>query len=169
MVPYYKKQMAACGTHVYFTPWNSIFSYNTMYVGNYVSIGYNADMVATLSKIIIGDHVVFGPNVYIRGGDHRTNIVGKYVDMIGDDDKLPENDADVVFEGDSWVGMNSTILKGVTIGRGCIVAAGSVVNKSTPRYSIVAGVPAKVVKMRFTPEQIEQHEQILYKNEKLPK
>lgn len=166
MVPYYKKRMATCGEHVCFTPWNSVFSFDTMYLGNYVNIGYNADMVATLSKIIIGDHVMIGPNVSIRGGDHRTDIVGKYVDMVGDEDKLPENDGDVVFEGDNWIGMNSTILKGVTIGRGCIVAAGSVVNKSTPRYSIVGGVPAKVLKMRFTPEQIELHEQMLYNNEK---
>ena len=76
--------------------------------------------------------------------------------------KLPENDEDVIFEGDNWIGMNVTILKGVTIGRGCIVAAGAVVNKSTPPYSIVGGIPAKVLKMRFTPEQIEKHEAILY-------
>lgn len=79
--------------------------------------------------------------------------------------KLPENDQDVIFEGDNWIRMNVTILKGVTIGRGCIVAAGAVVNKSTPRYSIVGGVPAKVLKMRFTPEQIKGHEAILYGKE----
>ena len=76
--------------------------------------------------------------------------------------KLPENDKDVIFEGDNWIGMNSTILKGCTIGRGCIVAAGAVVNKSTPPYSIVGGVPAKVLKMRFTEEEIIEHERILY-------
>lgn len=76
--------------------------------------------------------------------------------------KLPENDLDVVFEGDNWIGMNSTILKGVTIGRGCVVAAGAVVNKSTPPYSVVGGVPAKVLKMRFTKEQIAEHERFLY-------
>ena len=90
------------------------------------------------------------------------NIVGKFVDQVYDDMKLPENDEDVIFEGDNWIGMNVTILKGVTIGRGCIVAAGAVVNKSTPPYSIVGGIPAKVLKMRFTPEQIEKHEAILY-------
>lgn len=79
--------------------------------------------------------------------------------------KLPENDQDVIFEGDNWIGMNVTVLKGVTIGRGCIVAAGAVVNKSTPPYSIVGGVPAKVLKMRFTPEQITEHEAILYRKE----
>ena len=97
--------------------------YPTLYVGNHVSIGYNADFVASRSKIIIKDHVVFGPHVSIRGGDHRVDIVGRFVDTVRDDEKLPENDQDVIFEGDNWIGMNSTILKGVTIGRGCIVAA----------------------------------------------
>lgn len=106
--------------------------------------------------------MVFGPHVSIRGGDHRTDVVGKFVDQVGDAMKLPENDKDVIFEGDNWIGMNSTILKGVTIGRGCIVAAGAVVNKSTPPYSIVGGVPAKVLKMRFTEEEIIEHERILY-------
>ena len=159
--PIYRKKMASCGINVHFDPWSSVFTYQSMYVGSYVSIGYNADFVATRSKIIIKDHVIFGPHVSIRGGDHRTDIVGKYVDTVGDDEKIPDNDQDVVFEGDNWIGMNSTILKGVTIGKGCIVAAGAVVNKSTPPYSLVGGVPARVLKMRFSSEDIVKHERIL--------
>ena len=155
--------MGSCGD--YFSPLDSVFSYENLYVGNNVCIGYHADFISTRSKIIINDHVIFGPNVSIRGGDHRTDIVGCFIDEIKDCDKLPENDADVIFEGDNWIGMNSIILKGVTIGRGCIVAAGAVVSRDTPPYSIVGGVPAKVLKMRFTEEQIEEHEKILYENE----
>ena len=55
-----------------------------------------------------------------------------------------------------------TILKGVTIGRGSAVAAGAVFTKSCPPYSIIGGVPAKVIKQRFTPEEIVKHETILY-------
>ena len=157
--------MGSCGYNVYFSPLDSVFSYENLYVGNNVCIGYHADFISTRSKIIINDHVIFGPNVSIRGGDHRTDIVGCFIDEIKDCDKLPENDADVIFEGDNWIGMNSIILKGVTIGRGCIVAAGAVVSRDTPPYSIVGGVPAKVLKMRFTEEQIEEHEKILNENE----
>lgn len=105
---------------------------------------------------------MFGPHVSIRGGDHRTDIVGRFVDEIKDCDKIPENDQDVIFEGDNWIGMNVTILKGVTIGRGSIVAAGAVVTNSTPPYSIVGGVPAKVLKMRFSDVEIQKHETLLY-------
>lgn len=156
-----KKKMLHCGSNVYFSPFDSVFTYETMHVGNNVSIEYHADFVASRSKIIIGDHVVFGPHVSIRGGDHRFDIPGRYIDTIKDDEKLPENDADVVFEGDNWIGMNVTILKGVTIGFGSIIAAGSVVTKSIPPYSIAGGVPAKVIKKRFDEQAIEEHEKLL--------
>ena len=78
-IPQYKKQMGACGERVFFSPMNSEFIYENMYVGNDVHIAYHADMVASKSKIIIGDYVVFGPHVSIRGGDHRTDVVGEVV------------------------------------------------------------------------------------------
>lgn len=58
-----------------------------------------------------------------------------------------------------------TILKSVTIGRGSIVAAGAVVTKSCPPYSIIGEVPAKLIKMRFSPEQIIEHEILLNESE----
>lgn len=53
------------------------------------------------------------------------------------------------------------ILKGVTIGRGSVVGAGAVVTKDVPPYAIVGGNPAKVIRFRFTKEQIKEHEKIL--------
>ena len=156
-IPRYKKQLLSCGYNVSFSPFDSVFTYYSIRIGNNVSIGYNADFVATRSKIIIGDHVVFGPHVSIRGGDHRFDIPGRYIDSIKDEDKLPQNDMDVVFEGDNWIGMNVTILKGFTIGFGSVVAAGAVVTRSIPPFSIAAGVPAKVIKPRFDRQGLERH------------
>ena len=98
-----------------------------------------------------------GPNLTIITGDHRY-MVGYFIDEIKDEDKLPENDQDVIIEEDVWCGANVTIMKGVTIGRGSIVAAGSVVTKSCPPYSIIGGVPAKVLKQKFSPSEIVEHE-----------
>ena len=67
-------------------------------------------------------------------------------------------DQPVVIEDDVWCGANVTILKGVTIGHGSVVAAGAVVTKSFPPYSIIGGIPAKLLKMRFTEEEIKEHE-----------
>lgn len=107
----------------------------------------------------IGKKVIFGPHPTIITGGHRIDVVGKYI--MDSKEKLPENDAPVVIEDDVWIGANVTRLKGVTIGRGSVVAAGAVVTKSCPPYSIIGGVPAKVLKMRFTPEEIVKHESIL--------
>lgn len=164
-VPILRKQFQECGYNVVFSPFDSVFSYKNIIVGNHVNIGYHADFVASRSKIKIGNHVVFGPHVSIRGGNHRTDIVGRYVDTITDEEKLPENDEDVIFEGDNWIGMNVMILKGVTIGKGCIIGANSVVTHSTPPYTICAGNPAKVIKERFEPQDIVKHIQMLNEHE----
>lgn len=150
------------GNMITFNPCNSQFTYENIELGNHISIGEYADFISTRSKIIIGDHVIFAPKVSMRGGDHRIDLIGRYIDTVLDDEKLPENDLDIIIEGDNWIGMNVTILKGVIIGRGSVVGAGSVVTKSLPPYSICAGVPCRVIKRRFSEEQIIEHELKLY-------
>ena len=93
-------------------------------------------------------------------------IIGRYIDTVRDEEKLPEYDQDVVIEENVWCGANVTILKGVTIGRGSIIAAGAVVTKSIPPYSLVGGVPAKVIKLLYTEEEIKKHELLLKENNK---
>ena len=107
--------------------------------------------------------VVTDTAVTVITGGHRTDIVGRYMITVKDNEKRPEDDRDIIFEGDNWIGANSTILRGVTVGEGSIIAAGAVVTKDVPPYSIVGGVPAKVIKMRFTEEQIVEHKKLLGK------
>lgn len=123
------------------------------------SIRKGSVFYCTEAPLIIDKKVIFGPRPTIITGDHRIDVVGKYI--MDSNDKLPENDAAVVIEDDVWTGANVTILKGVTIGRGSVVAAGAVVTKSCPPYSIIGGVPAKILKMRFTPAEIVEHEKFL--------
>jgi acetyltransferase-like isoleucine patch superfamily enzyme len=119
--------------------------------------------MATESRITIGNKVLFGPGVTIIGGDHRASDVGRFIyDVL---DKKEDDDKDVVIEDDVWVGTNVTILKGVHVGRGAVVAAGAVVTKDVEPYSIVGGVPARRLSCRFSPEEIEQHEAVLYREE----
>ena len=67
-----------------------------------------------------------------------------------------EHRFDVVIGNDVWIGENVTIIAGVTIGDGAVIAAGAVVTKDVPPYAVVGGVPANVIKMRFSDKQIEQ-------------
>lgn len=153
--------MKHCGKGVYLRPtcsdlkglWN-------MSIGDGSSIPKGSVFYCTEAPLTIGKKVIFGPNPTIITGDHRMDVMGKYI--MDSHDKLPENDAPVTIEDDVWAGANITILKGVTIGRGSVIAAGAVVNKSMPPYSIIGGVPARVLKRRFTIEQVLEHERLLY-------
>ena len=133
-------------------------------LGNHVSIGPRAVLYAIYKKIIFGDNVLLGPNVTMVTGDHSMRKIG--VPLIDNDEKLPEDDAEIIIGDESWIGANATILKGVNIGRGCVVAAGAVVVKSTLPYTIVGGVPAKQLSIRFTLEQALEHESKLYPEER---
>ena len=155
MMHLFKSLLAECGRNVRFFPTKSMINYGTIYVGNDVFIGPGACFSASESKIIIGNKVMFGPNVTIMGGDHNTSVIGAY--MYDIEEKLLENDLPVQIEDDVWIGTGVIILKGVTIRRGTIVAAGALVIKDTEEYSIVGGVPARLLKMRFDDESIKVH------------
>jgi acetyltransferase-like isoleucine patch superfamily enzyme len=71
----------------------------------------------------------------------------------------------IEIESDSWLGANVTLLPGVTIGQGCIVGAGSVVNKSLPPYTICVGVPCKPIKTRFNEADLQKHLQSISWNQ----
>lgn len=161
---FYKKMLRGCGSNVRFSALTSDFTYRNVTIGNDVYIGPHALFLCTESQIFIGNKVLFGPHVTIIGGDHRITDVGRFIyDVL---DKHPEDDQDVHIEDDVWIGTNTTLLKGVTVGRGAVVAAGALVTKDVPPYAIVGGVPAKVLKYRFTPEQIQEHERQLYAEDK---
>lgn len=161
MSKWYKSQMKNCGKNVSLHPSTSVyFGLENLSLGNNVSIPRFAHIFCTDAPLTIGNNVIFGPAPTIVTGDHRIDVIGKPIFLSYD--KLPENDSPVIIEDDVWVGANVTILKGVTIGRGSVIAAGGIVNKSTPPYSISGGIPARTIKFRFTIEEILKHERILY-------
>lgn len=147
------------GKNFVFDPFGS-YTFRTISVGDDVAISSGATFSATDSTITIGNKVMFGPNVTIMGGNHNTSVVGRF--MFDVHDKRPDDDLPVVIEDDVWVGTGTIILKGVRIGRGAIVAAGALVLRDVPPYSIVGGIPAKVLKFRWSSEEIMRHEDALY-------
>ncbi len=160
--PVYERCMKHCGRGVYLRPMSSdIKGLENLSVGDGTSIPKGSTFYCTNAALTIGNKVVFGPKPTIITGDHRIDILGKHIIDVTESEKLPENDLPVNIEDGVWCGANVTILKGVTIGRGSVVAAGAVVTKSFPPYSIIGGVPAKLIKMRFTEEEIAEHERML--------
>lgn len=160
VMPILKGALEKHGQNIYIGPHSNITYENTS-IGSYSSIGHSACFMSTRAKIIIGNHVMFGPHVSIITGDHRIDYLGRYMNTIADEEKLPENDQDVVINDDVWIGSNTIILKGVSVGEGSIIAAGSIVTKDVDPYSIYAGIPAKKIKDRFSEDQIREHKILL--------
>ena len=94
-----------------------------------------------LGDIDIGDNVLIGPQTVIWGRDH--GILKK--DLIANQ---PHKKEKIIIGNDVWIGAHATILKGVTIGNGAVIAAGSLVLKDVPEYAVMGGVPAKILKYR---------------------
>lgn len=110
-------------------------------------------------NVTFGNYVMFGPEVSILGGDHVTNIPGTPIIFSGRPD-TPKT----VIEDDVWVGFRSQIMAGVRIGKGAVVAAGSIVTKDVEPFSIVGGVPAQFIKNRFySQSDVETHFEMLKK------
>ncbi|MEE4453954.1 hypothetical protein [Novosphingobium resinovorum] len=130
---------------------------NDVYIGKFCSIQVNGS---------IGDGVLIANNVGIVGRrDHDMRAVGTSIrraPWVGTDAYLADDPKNSIEIGpDVWVGFGAVILSGVRIGRGAIIAAGSVVVDDVAPYDIVSGNPARVVARRFSTEQIVEHERIL--------
>jgi acetyltransferase-like isoleucine patch superfamily enzyme len=122
-------------------------------LGAYSYIGPSANIAPGVRA---GNYVMFGPGVVIVGKDHLFDKPGVPTIFSG---RPPA--ALTWIDNDVWVGANATIIAGVRIGRGAVVAAGSVVTRDVPEYSIVGGVPAKVIGTRFDDSQRAVHDEML--------
>lgn len=147
------------GTDFRFDP-AGIYTFGNIHVGDNVNLGLQPIILAALSEIRIGSNVMFGPRVTLVGGGHNVDAVGSPMALVHD--KTGREDLGVVIQDDVWVGANATILRGVTIGRGSVVAGASVVTKSTPPYSIVGGNPAQVIRFRLSIDDVLTHEEAIY-------
>ena len=112
-----------------------------LFIGNNVGIAQNC-FIQVRGQVTIGNNVIFGPGVSVFSENH-----------VFDNPELPvsvqgETRKGVTIEEGVWIGARGIILDGVTIGKNSVVAAGSLVNKDVPSYSVIGGVPAKVLKFR---------------------
>ena len=147
--PILKVSVKKHGKNVTFGVGCTFSGINNVELGNDVHIGSRNHFLCTRAPIIIHDHFMSGPNVYFISGNHRIDIKDRPMTSVRDTDKKPENDRPIVICEDVWIGANSTILMGVTIGKGSVIAAGSVVTKDVEEYSIVGGNPGKLIRKRF--------------------
>ena len=143
------RRVKQCGRGVYLDERFSVIGAQNISFGDSVYIGPNATLMAADAPLEIKGHFMSGPGLTVITGDHRIDVRDKYMDEITAQEKLPENDQPVVIEEDVWCGANVTVLKGVTVKRGSVIAAGAVVTTDVGEYEIWGGVPARKIKNRF--------------------
>jgi len=115
--------------------------------GKNIIIGYNSGIginAKVPDNIIIGEHVMMGENVTVFGSNHAFDRIDIPMTKQGFKTYPP-----VVIEDDVWIGNNTIILPGRTLKKGSIVAAGTVLTKDFPEYSIIGGNPSRLLKSRL--------------------
>jgi acetyltransferase-like isoleucine patch superfamily enzyme len=131
------------GADVRYAPNVSFSNAERISIGDRTRIGARTSIWAGDhdGSITIGDDCNFGPNCFVTASNYGIAPGTPILDQ-------PKVDADIVIGDDCWFGTGVTVVAGVTIGSGCVVAAGSVVTKDIPPGSIVGGIPAKVLRDR---------------------
>lgn len=139
---------------------NSFFDFEKVKVGNYTYGPLNImcwndekEHLSIGSFCSIASGVVF-----ILGGNHNMNSISTFPfrHFLYDDNSEAFTKGEIIIGDDVWIGTNSIVLSGVTIGQGSVVAAGSVVTKSFPPYSVIGGNPARLIKKRFSDDLINE-------------
>lgn len=119
--------------------------------------GYMGHGCVIRPRVRVGRYVMFGPDVSIVGADHRFDVPGTPMIFSGRPDL-----AETRIEDDVWIGGRSILIAGITVGRGAIIAAGSVVTKDVEPYTIVGGVPARLLRRRYEDPRHERiHDEML--------
>ncbi|MCO5279268.1 MAG: acyltransferase [Saprospiraceae bacterium] len=138
---YLRLQGAKIGKHITFYPGIKINPAFNIKLGNHVDLAWGV-IITTKGSVEIGDRSLIGYGTLISSANH---VIPSNRARIFEAGHSPKK---VVIENDVWIGANCVIVAGVHIGEGAVVAAGSVVTKDVEAFTIVAGVPAKLVKYR---------------------
>ena len=133
--------------------------YGNIELGEFVSIsGPGTILHSEVGKITIGSFSSIAENVSIQEFNHNlgrptTCAVNHMIFKSQKRDFVSKGDIEI--GEDVWIGSNAVVLSGVKIGRGAVIAAGGIVTKDVPKYAVVGGNPAKLIKMRFDEQQIQ--------------
>jgi acetyltransferase-like isoleucine patch superfamily enzyme len=135
--------------------WGKPFKAQGTRIGRFAYVGAGGLLNG---PVVVGDLVMISTGFRLIGLDHQFDDPHTPIRLNFPKTARPST----VIEADVWIGHGVTMIEGVTVGRGSVIAAGAVVTKSIPPYSIVGGVPAHLIRQRFSPEQIEEYERELY-------
>ena len=133
-----------------------------IFIGNNVNIDWDNVIYATNAAFTVKDNTGIATGFKAITGNHRSKV-GEFFKTQGNRNLEGKP---IMIEEEVWIGANVILLAGTKIGRGAVVSAGTVVGGAkVPPYAIVAGNPCKIIGYRFTPQEIIEHENALYRPE----
>lgn len=153
-----KKKWRLCNQDNFTEMGDRLFDRNKVTIGNgtYGTINVIQFDLNSSGKLKIGAYCSIAPEVsFLVDGEHSYNNLTTYpfkTRYVNDLEDVSESKGNIILEDDIWIGYRATILSGVHIGKGAIIAAGAVVVNDVPEYAIVGGVPATIIKYRFDEE-----------------
>lgn len=135
---------------------------NNVIIGDYTYLNSEYNWTIIDSNVVIGNFCSVGPGVTIGLGNHNFNYISthpflynKYYGFINKNKENLDNDVKTIIGNDVWIGSYANIKRGVKIGNGAVIGMNAVVTKDVPPYAIVGGIPAKIIKYRFSEENIK--------------
>lgn len=132
---------------------------NFVTLEDYTRLQSGVRIISSGGTVIVRKYSAIGAETIIIPGNHTPTVgLPQYASTSHINDKTTT----IIIEEDCWVGSRSILLSHAHVGRGAVVAAGSIITKDIPPYAVVAGSPAKIIACRFTAEQILAHEKQLY-------
>lgn len=159
-----RRRFGYCADSAVLTPPLYIGNPKNVFLYENTQLAMHSFISATNAKFILKPNSCIAEGLTVHTGNHAI-VLGVFCFDITEANKPKGYDEDVIVESDVWIGCNVTLLSGVHIGRGAIVAAGTVVSKSIPPYAIAGGVPARVIKFKWSIDEIMFHESKLYPEE----
>lgn len=157
--------------------WRKLNSNNDTYMGDYfdpevVSVGIKSYGLLNIinhdknSKLRIGNYCSIAPEVvFILNGEHNLGTISTFpfkTHCLKTERFEAGTNGDIQVDDDVWIGYGATIMSGVHIGQGAVIAARAVVTKDVEAYEIVGGIPAKIIGMRFDSSMVEEAKLIDY-------
>lgn len=143
----------------------NIFDDNNVSVGNYTYGALKVINWNNINKLKIGHFCSIAENVtFILDAEHYTNHISTFpfkVKILNYEMEATSK-GNIIIDDDVWIGYGATIMSGVHVGQGAVIAAGAVVVKDVPPYSIVGGIPARLIRKRFDEDLIKELEKIDY-------
>ena len=147
----------------------NVYNVDNLILGERVSIGPDSEIMNPRAKFIMKKWSFTARELLVVDGNHMSIVGIPLIDVRDEDkDRLDINNEfnkDIIVDEDVWIGARVTLCAGCHINRGSIVAAGAVVTKELPPYSVCGGVPARFLKFKWTIEEILEHETKLYYKE----